>query len=161
MDEKLRNVRDYFAELYVAGMLADAGWNIYFPHRDMGIDFIISKTVSSITVIRAVQVKGKYLSRNKTNKQAYGFVGKLKQRHLEMVLAIPYFSTSAKSSPPVCVAYMPFSQIRKQRSKGFACQPASFKNGAPEPRRDFRHFFDKVGIEALESEDWKDTAVQG
>ena len=23
--------RDYFAEMYVAGVLADAGWDIYFP----------------------------------------------------------------------------------------------------------------------------------
>lgn len=35
-------VSDYFAELYVAGRLADAGWNVYFPHRDKGFDFIIS-----------------------------------------------------------------------------------------------------------------------
>jgi hypothetical protein len=33
--------RDYFAEMYVAGLLADAGWNIYFPHRDMGFDYIV------------------------------------------------------------------------------------------------------------------------
>src|SRR5216683_3941776 len=32
---------DYLVELYVAGVLADAGWNVYFPHRDEGFDFII------------------------------------------------------------------------------------------------------------------------
>lgn len=38
-------VSDYFAELFVAGRLADAGWNVYFPHRDQGFDFIITKTI--------------------------------------------------------------------------------------------------------------------
>lgn len=37
-------VSDYFAELYVAGGFADAGWNVYFPHRDQGFDFIVSKS---------------------------------------------------------------------------------------------------------------------
>ncbi len=36
-------VHDYFAELYVAGCFADAGWNVYFPHRDAGFDFIVSR----------------------------------------------------------------------------------------------------------------------
>ena len=35
-------VSDYFAELHVAGRLADAGWDIYFPHRDKGFDFVIA-----------------------------------------------------------------------------------------------------------------------
>ena len=33
-------IRDQFAEMYVAGVLADAGWNIYLPHRDVGFDMI-------------------------------------------------------------------------------------------------------------------------
>lgn len=37
--------RDFFAELYVAGILGDAGWSIYFPKRDVGFDFIITKEV--------------------------------------------------------------------------------------------------------------------
>ncbi len=32
--------RDYFAEMYVAGVMADSGWNIYFPRRDEGFSFI-------------------------------------------------------------------------------------------------------------------------
>ena len=51
---------DYFAELYVAGRFADAGWNVYFPHRDQGFDFVISKVIGVDTVLRPVQVKGKY-----------------------------------------------------------------------------------------------------
>src|SRR5229473_1817256 len=54
-------VSDYFAELYVAGRFADAGWNVYFPHRDKGFDFIISKPHAEVgQLIRPVQVKGKY-----------------------------------------------------------------------------------------------------
>src|SRR5438128_405916 len=39
-------VSDFFAELYVAGRFVDAGWNVYFPRRDRGFDFIVSKTFS-------------------------------------------------------------------------------------------------------------------
>jgi hypothetical protein len=28
------------AELHVSGLLAEYGWNVYFPHRDKGFDFI-------------------------------------------------------------------------------------------------------------------------
>jgi len=50
-------VRDYFAELYVAGTFADAGWNVYFPHRDKGFDFIVSRSDSRTGhVIRPVRI---------------------------------------------------------------------------------------------------------
>jgi hypothetical protein len=42
---KRPKTRDYFAEMYVAGILADKGWNVYFPKRDIGFDFIITKEV--------------------------------------------------------------------------------------------------------------------
>jgi hypothetical protein len=48
--------RDYFAELYVAGILVDAGWSIYFPKRDVGFDFIAVKELRGQVVIRPVQV---------------------------------------------------------------------------------------------------------
>ncbi len=61
--------QDYFAELYVAGLMANAGWNVCFPHRDRGMDFIISKTgADGSEIIRPVQVKGKYPSTQKGNK---------------------------------------------------------------------------------------------
>lgn len=67
--------QDYFAELYVAGLLANAMWNVYFPHRDKGMDFIISKTgTDGKEIIRPVQVKGKYPSLDKGNKATYGEV---------------------------------------------------------------------------------------
>ena len=146
-------VSDYFAELYVAGRFADADWDVYFPHRDRGFDFIISKeTADGLTMIRPVQVKGKYPSQEKGDKTTYGYIGKLTALHPDMVLAIPFFSP-AQPGTPVCVAYMPSSQIRPHQ-RGFRCEPAAFRSGEPKPRRDFRQFFDEVGMEPLESEEW-------
>ena len=86
-------IQDYFAELYVAGLLANAEWNVYFPHRDRGMDFVISKTgADGVEIIRPVQVKGKYPSSDKGNKATYGYVGKLNQVHPDMILAIPFFA---------------------------------------------------------------------
>lgn len=145
--------RDYFAELYVAGLLAEAGWNIYFPHRDRGMDFIISKTgTDGREIIRPVQVKGKYPEADKTDKTRYGYVGGLNQIHPQMVLAIPFFETSG-IGPALFVAYMPWSQI-KPHQRGYRCEPAIFRGGAPKPRRDFQSYFDANGIVQIESDDW-------
>ena len=145
--------QDYFAELYVAGLLANAGWNIYFPHRDKGMDFIVTKTCADGTeLIRPVQVKGKYPSPGKSDKTVYGYVGKLNQIHPEMALAIPYFGAD-KLGPALIVAYMPLSRIKKH-SRGYKCQPALYKGCVPSPRRDFKMFFDSEGLELLERRDW-------
>jgi hypothetical protein len=149
---------DYFAELYVAGVLARAGWNVYFPHKDEGFDFIISKTVGESIVIRPVQVKGKYPESDKTDKQGYGYIGRLTQLHEEMVLAIPYFPVQREGVPPVFTAYVPRCYV-KTHSRGFRCLPARFKNGKPEQRRDYRQFFDANGIKLLESENWKNIRI--
>jgi hypothetical protein len=149
MDPKNGKISDYFAELYVAGRLADAGWNIYFPHRDEGFDFIIAKKVGERMVIRPVQIKGKYPSVDKTDKDRYGFVGKLSEVHPEMVLVIPYFSSKRVESIPVCVAYMPHPKVKKY-ARGYRCEPASFKSGMPRPRREYQIFFDTEGIRHLE-----------
>ena len=126
---------DYFAELYVAGLMTNAGWNIYFPHRDRGLDVIASKTgPDGVEIIRPVQIKGKYPTQEKTDKILYGYVGKLNQIHPEMVLGIPYFAAN-ETGTALFVAYMPFSQIKKT-TRGYRCQPASFKSGCPKPRRD-------------------------
>jgi hypothetical protein len=107
------SVSDYFAELYVAGRFADAGWNVYFPHRDKGFDFIVSKSdKNGQEILRPVQVKGKYPTAAKTNRMTYGYVGRLTQLHPEIVLAIPFFSVEA-SDTPICTAYMPLSLIRR------------------------------------------------
>jgi len=149
---------DYFAELYVAGVLARAGWNVYFPHRDEGFDFIISKLVSGKMVIRPVQVKGKYPEPDKTDKPGYGYIGRLTQLHPEMVLAIPYFSVSRAGASPKFVAYMPLSLVRCH-SREYRCQPATFRDGCPEPRRHYSKFFDCSGVQMLESDGWKDSRL--
>jgi len=97
--------RDYFAEMYVAGVLADRGWDIYFPRRDRGFDMIISRPHEDTTIVRPVQVKGKYATDEKTDKARYGFVGKLTAFHDDMVLAIPYF-ISRNQQAPVLIAWM-------------------------------------------------------
>jgi hypothetical protein len=144
---------NYFAELYVAGLMANAGWNVYFPHRDQGLDFIISKTGSDgLQIIRPIQVKGKYPLQGKGDKSIYGYVGELNQMHSEMVLAIPFF-TANTPGPALHVAYMPYSRI-KPHKRGWHCEPACFKNGRPYPRRDFRQYFDASGLALVEQTTW-------
>lgn len=144
---------DYFAELYVAGLMADAGWNIYFPHRDRGLDFIVSKTgADGVQIIRPVQVKGKYPLAEKSDKAVYGYVGRLNQVHPDMVLAIPFFEAT-RPGPALFVAYMPLSQVRPHK-RGYRCQPACFTNGRPKPRRDFAKYFDATGLALIEQPNW-------
>ncbi|HSY47304.1 MAG TPA: hypothetical protein VLC46_00685 [Thermoanaerobaculia bacterium] len=152
-------MRDYFAELFVAGRFAEAGWNVYFPHRDKGFDFVVAKDVGSgHQLFRPVQVKGKYPKEGKTNKPTYGYVGKLTQLHPEMVLAIPFFPIESQKVPS-CVAYLPFSLIRRHATKGYRCQPATFKSGVPSPRRDHRRFFDQEGLVLLERKHWSTIGI--
>lgn len=154
-------VADYFAELYVAGRLAHAGWNVYFPHRDDGFDFVIVKSVGERTLIRPVQVKGLYPTSEKTDKTTYGYRGLLSQTHSEMVLAIAYFGSAG--SEPRCdhVAYMPFVTVRVTSSGVHRCVPASYVGGAVQPRRDYAKFFDVDGIARMESPDWSSTVADG
>src|SRR5712692_4000475 len=145
-------VSDYFAELYVAGRFADAGWNVYFPRRDRGFDFIVSKPVADrLQLLRPVQLKGKYPTPEKVDKDVYGYIGDLTELHPEMVLAIPFFS-SASPGIPTCIAYLSFSLVRKH-SRGFKCEPATFRDGVPIPRRDYAKFFDEAGLKLVEQPD--------
>lgn len=147
-------VNDYSAELIVAGTFADAGWDVYFPHRDKGFDFIVSKYIEGVgELIRPVQVKGKYPTEEKGNKAVYGYVGKLTKLHPEMVLAMPYYN-SQNIILPEFIAYMPISTI-KECSRGYKCEPASYRNGAPLKRPFFTKFYDKEGIMLIENLDWK------
>lgn len=150
-------VSDYFAELFVAGRFADAGWNVYFPHRDEGFDFVVTKNIYDSLIIRPVQVKGKYPSDEKGEQNVYGYIGKLTQLHPEMVLAIPYFSSQSPETPEF-VAYMPVSMVRPH-TRGFRCQPCSFRDGQPKKRREFASFFDGAGLRLLESQTWKDSQL--
>jgi hypothetical protein len=146
-------VSDYFAELYVAGRFADAGWNVYFPRRDRGFDFIVSRPAAGrLQFLRPVQVKGKYPTPNKGDKEVYGYIGDLTELHPEMVLAIPFFSSAAPGIL-TCIAYLPFSLVRKH-SRGFKCEPTTFRGGTPKPRRDYAKFFDEAGLKLVEQSDW-------
>ncbi len=151
-------VNDYAAELIVAGRFAEAGWNVYFPHRDKGFDFIVTKFIEGFgELVRPVQVKGKYPTGDKTDKNTYGYVGKLTSLHDEMVLAMPYFSTKS-SSVPTFIGYLPIFQI-KECSRGYKCEPALFKNGNPLIRPYFKKYFDKEGLEYLNKLEWKNSQI--
>ena len=155
MKKKGPATRDYFAEMYVAGMMADRGWNVYFPVRDIGFDFIATIKVGNNTIIRPIQVKGKYPTASVLNKNGYGYMGKLSQLHPEMILVIPYFSLKIETHP-ACVAYIPHSQIRENRNKSgqMRCLPAKLIDGRPEPRRDFKKFFDQSGLQLAATADF-------
>lgn len=149
------STRDLFAELYVAGLLADAGWHLYFPKRDYGFDFIATKVVRSSIIIRPVQVKGLYPTESKKKKAVYGYSGKLTQLHRDMVLAMPFFPVTREPSP-LFTAFLPFCQVRPRNNKPgkYYAFPACFREGAPVMRRDFRRFFDAAGLQLLEAEDF-------
>lgn len=152
-------VNDYAAELVVASTFAAAGWNVYFPHRDKGFDFIIIKEVEGIgELIRPVQVKGKYPTDEKSDKAAYGYVGKLTKLHPEMVLAMPFYNYNNILLPEL-IAYMPISTI-KECSRGYRCQPASYKSGKPIKRPNYSKFFDSSGIMLIENVDWKKYSIK-
>lgn len=140
--------RDYFAEMYVAGLMADEGWNIYFPHRDQGFDFIATYSGEEGTIVRPVQVKGKYPISGKTDKARYGYVGKLTAFHPHMVLSIPMF-VGREDPAPKHIAWMPREEIRAMPQDRWRCEPAHFASGAPEPRQGFMHFFDRPGLTRL------------
>lgn len=153
MASKAPLTRDYFAEMYVAGIMADHGWNVYFPRRDKGFDFIITRPHGDRTLLRPVQVKGKYPEEKKGNATYYGYNGRITAFHHDMVLALPYFLSDVTGVAPVHIAYMPRSRI-KASSRGFSCNPACFRDGEPQPRRDFKKYFDADGLKALESPTW-------
>lgn len=141
--------RDVFAEYYVAGLFADAGWEIYSPHRDRGFDLIVAKNIGEKMVILPVQVKGLYPTNSKTNKTTYGYVGKLSALHPSMILALPFFHTDHSKPSPEFTAFMPRSTI-SPHARGFRCHPATFKNGRPSPRPKFADFCDASGLSRLE-----------
>jgi len=147
--------RDYFAEMYVAGVLADAGWNVYFPRRDEGFDFIITKLVSGSILVRPVQVKGKYPTRDKTAKMRYGYRGKLTAIHPEMVLAMPFFGMDLHAAPLFTV-YLPVKQLspRGGRAGQYRVEPARYRDAQSSVRPHFRRFTDEAGVALLESAEW-------
>jgi hypothetical protein len=145
--------RDYFAELYVAGLFGDAGWSVYFPKRDVGFDFIATKVVNGSTLLRPVQVKGKYATSARADSPIYGYIGVLTANHADMVLAIPYFHLANRHAPEV-VAFMPLDMIRTPSRGGVRCVPASFRDGHAKPRREFKQYFGGSGLQRVELSTW-------
>src|SRR5258708_25600490 len=137
--------RDYFAEPYVAGLFGEAGWSVYFPKRDVGFDFIATKSVDGDVLIRPVQVKGLYPTAGKTDKAVYGFLGELTAVHAAMVLVLPFFHTSNYHAPE-CVAFLPLDQFKLPSGGRIRCVPCTFTAGHSVPRRESKKYF---GIEAL------------
>jgi hypothetical protein len=146
--------RDYFAEMYVAGLMADAGWNIYFPRRDKGFDFIATIDDDAGTLVRSVQVKGFYPTRDKTDKSVYGYGGRLTQLHCDMILALVYFPLGGLTGAPAQIAYMPRTQIRARSRGGFRCVPCSIVARTVVQRREFASFFNADGLRSVASRKW-------
>lgn len=146
--------RDYFAELYVAGIFGDAGWSVYFPKRDVGFDFVVSRTVGSTHASASSTGQGLYPTAAKGDKTWYGYKGMLTAVHPDMVLALPYFAATERGVAPACIAYMPFNQIRARTRGGYRCVPASFSGGTALPRRDFKQYFNDLGFAALSDPSW-------
>ena len=141
--------------------MGDNGWSVYFPKRDVGFDFIATKTVFIATktvvsgvLIRPVQVKGLYPSEAKKDKTGYGYIGMLSQLHDDMALVLPYFPTDRAGPAPVCIAFMPRSEVRIQKGRGYKCFPAKFLSGRAEPRETFRRFFDLDGLRNMDLPNW-------
>ena len=120
----------------------------------MGFDFIATKNIGSSVLIRPVQVKGLYPSEAKKDKTGYGYIGTLSQIHDDMVLVLPYFPTDRAGPAPVCIAFMPRSEIRPQLGRGYKCFPAKFISGRAEPRETFRKFFGLDGLRNMELLNW-------
>lgn len=146
--------RDYFAEMYIAGLFADAGWNVYFPHRDKGFDYIITREVATGVLVRPVQVKGLYPTAAKGDKATYGYNGRLSLLHPEMVLVLVYFAPGATEGTPQHIAYMPRSRVRTRSRGGYRCVPCVLKGGIVTPRRDSAGYFDSAGLAAVATVTW-------
>lgn len=153
--------RDYFAELYVAGLFGDAGWAVYFPKRDVGFDFVVSKQAAASVILRPVQVKGLYPTAEKKDRDTYGFNGVLSAVHPEMVVAMPFFSAVERGAAPTCIAFLPLTAMRSRERGGVRCVPCSLIGGVPRPRPSFLSFMDRAGLEALENEHWSTSAPSG
>ena len=146
--------RDYFAELYVAGMLGDRGWAIYFPKRDIGFDFVASKQIGDKVILRPVQVRGKYPTAAKKDKVTYPWMGELSQVHEEMAIVFCYFSTDHSTTAPDHVAFVPLRALKATTKGRYRCSAVSLKDGKTHPRTSYKRLFGTEGLSAMESPNW-------
>jgi hypothetical protein len=130
-----------------------AGWDIYFPHRDFGFDFIAIKQQGKDILIRPVQVKGKYPDKDKENWKHYGFWDNLSAVHRDMVLVIVYFSVPERSID--FIVYMPESEIDPQKDGRYKCEPAMFKEGQSILKDKYKEYADEWGLQRLDDPSWR------
>jgi len=154
---KAPDTRDYFAELYVAGMFGDAGWAVYFPKRDVGFDFVATKPVSGQMLLRPVQVKGKYPVKDGKD-GIFGYRGRLNAVHPDMVLVMPFFDADVRGAAPSQIAFLPFTALRPN-PKGYRIAPAKFVSNRVKRRREYEHYFGEAGLLAVESAAWNKVPI--
>lgn len=148
------------AELAVAAFLAQHGWQIYYRRRDVGFDFIISKTVDGHNILRPVQVRGRY-HHGHADTPYFGHQRiKLSQTHPEMVLAMPFYQGDHVLRP-LFIGFFPWTQIRPNRDgRTYRCLPARIRGGRISIRRDFRKFFDDAGCALMERPDFREQQIE-
>lgn len=153
------NVRDEFAELYTAGLFADAGWTVYFPRRDRGFDYIVTKQHDTEMLVRPVQVKGVYPEEQKKGGRPFGKDLKLTAFHPQMVLVMPFFEYSPeKAESPTHVAFFPLQPSRRSDGKHII-RPALLKGGKISIRETYQRFCGKTGIDAVSASGWGRTSA--
>ena len=146
--------RDYFAELYVAGMMGDRGWAVYFPKRDIGFDFVASKKVGDKVILRPVQVRGKYPTEQKKDRTVYPWQGELSQVHDDMAVVLCYFATDHSSPAPDNIAFVPLPSLKPTTKGRYRCSAVRLKGGKTYPRPSYKHLFGIEGLDAMESPNW-------
>jgi hypothetical protein len=145
-----KNQRDEFAEQYVAAIFADARWSVYFPRKDKGFDFIVSKNTEDGIIIRPVQVKGKFPETATAVRKKYGYRGTLTAVHRDMVLAIPLFTSLERLAHPDCIAFLPLTKITEPKKGLFYCAPAKLEKGKVSAKESYRCYFGEDGLKAVE-----------
>lgn len=146
---------DYTAEFRVAADLAAAGWQIYFPSRDTGFDFLVMRDTANDVLIRPVQVTSKLPDVGTTDRKTYGTIRNLSRVHPDMVLAIAFYEHTEGGPRHHSTAYLPMSRVVHQTNKKYRCEPARIdEDGRIHHRRDFAGFFDDAGIWMLPRADW-------
>lgn len=131
------------AELLVASKFRENGWEIYFPHKDDGFDFVAYNKDKKI--FRPIQVKGKYRE-SSNDKVTYGYKGSLSHTHDEMVLAVVFYN---KNSEPLHFAYLKFSDIKFTKKGDAKAEVCCIKDNKIKPRRDFSFLFGLEGMNRL------------
>ena len=115
--------------------MADAGWDVYFTHRDQGFDLVTTLTTSEGTIVRPVQGEGQIFDEGQTEKgPVTAMLGGRRPSTSHVV--IPLFAGMSDKAPNH-IAWMPRSEILPMTKDRWRGEPARFNGGAPEPPRSF------------------------